>query len=177
MLGIYASGHPLDEYEGLLNKNITCTTADFIPDDETGMPKVNDDERVIVGGMIAECSVKNTRQGQNMAFLKLEDRVGTVEVIVFPKVYRDNRKYIEADDKVFVKGHVKVDEETGGKVICDSIIPFSQIPKECWIKFPDKESYLAKEQELYDIINASDGNDRVIVYLEKEKAVKKCLFP
>ena len=173
VLGIYASGHPLDEYEGLLNKNITCTTADFIPDDETGMPKVNDDERVIVGGMIAECSVKNTRQGQNMAFLKLEDRVGTVEVIVFPKVYRDNRKYIEADDKVFVKGHVKVDEETGGKVICDSIIPFSQIPKECWIKFPDKESYLAKEQELYDIINASDGNDRVIVYLEKEKAVKK----
>ena len=173
VLGIYASGHPLDEYEGLLNKNITCTTADFIPDDETGMPKVNDDERVIVGGVIAECSVKNTRQGQNMAFLKLEDRVGTVEVIVFPKVYRDNRKYIEADDKVFVKGHVKVDEETGGKVICDSIIPFSQIPKECWIKFPDKESYLAKEQELYDIINTSDGNDRVIVYLEKEKAVKK----
>lgn len=173
VLGIYASGHPLDEYEGLLNKNVTCTTADFIPDDETGMPKVNDDERVIVGGVIAECSVKNTRQGQNMAFLKLEDRVGTVEVIVFPKVYRDNRKYIEADDKVFVKGHVKVDEETGGKVICDSIIPFSQIPKECWIKFPDKESYLAKEQELYDIINTSDGNDRVIVYLEKEKAVKK----
>lgn len=74
---------------------------------------------------------------------------------------------------MFVKGHVKVDEETGGKVICDSIIPFSQIPKECWIKFPDKESYLAKEQELYAIINTSDGNDRVIVYLEKEKAVKK----
>ena len=53
------------------------------------------------------------------------------------------------------------------------VIPFSQIPKECWIKFPDKESYLAKEQELYAIINTSDGNDRVIVYLEKEKAVKK----
>ena len=77
------------------------------------------------------------------------------------------------EGKHYGKGHVKVDEETGGKVICDSIIPFSQIPKECWIKFPDKESYLAKEQELYAIINTSDGNNRVIVYLEKEKAVKK----
>ena len=172
VLGIYVSGHPLDEYDGLMTKNITNMTLDFAIDEETGMVRVKDDDKVIVGGIIAAKNVKITKKGQNMAFITLEDHVGTVEVVVFPKVYMDYRQHIVEDNKIFVVGRVNVDEEAGGKIICDRIIPFDSIPKECWIKFDDKASYMAAEEKLFSILESSDGNDVVVIYCEAEKAKK-----
>ena len=172
VLGIYVSGHPLDEYDGLMTKNITNMTLDFAIDEETGMARVKDDDKVIVGGIIAAKNVKITKKGQNMAFITLEDHVGTVEVVVFPKVYMDYRQHIVEDNKIFVVGRVNVDEEAGGKIICDRIIPFDSIPKECWIKFDDKASYMAAEEKLFSILESSDGNDVVVIYCEAEKAKK-----
>ena len=173
VLGIYASGHPLDEFSAMIQKNITNLSSDFEIDEETGAAKVADNDLVVVGGLIAAKSVKITKNGQNMAFITLEDQVGTVEVVVFPKVYQNYRQYIYEDNKIFVKGRVNVDEEAGGKILCDKIIPFDAIPKDCWIKFPDKEAYMSAEKELFSMLEASDGNDMVIIYLEAEKAKKR----
>ena len=172
VLGIYVSGHPLDEYKSLWTDNITNMTSDFAFDEENRSFKVRDGENVIVGGMVSAKNIKMTKKGQSMAFLTLEDLVGTVEIIVFPKAYMDYRQYILEDSKIFVVGKVSIDEEAGGKVICDRIIPFDSIPKDCWIKFPDKAAYLAAEQELFSLLEYSDGNDRVIIYCEAEKAKK-----
>ena len=172
VLGIYVSGHPLDEYKSLWTDNITNMTSDFAFDEENGTLKVKDGDRVIVGGMVSSKNIKMTKKGQSMAFLTLEDLVGTVEIIVFPKAYMDYRQYILEDNKIFVVGKVDIDEEAGGKVVCDRIIPFDSIPKDCWIKFPDKAAYLAAEQELFSLLEYSDGNDRVIIYCEAEKAKK-----
>ena len=108
-----------------------------------------------------------------MAFITLEDHVGTVEVVVFPKVYMDYRQHLVEDNKIFVTGRVNVDEEAGGKIICDRIIPFDSVPRECWIKFDDKASYIAAEEKLFSILGTSDGNDVVIIYCEAEKAKKR----
>lgn len=172
VLGIYVSGHPLDEYSGLIEKNITNLTSDFEIDEETGTAKVNDNDRVIIGGIVSAITVKTTKNGQSMAFITIEDQVGSVETVVFPKIYQTYRQYIFADNKVFITGKVNVDEENGGKVICDKVIPFNSIPKDCWIKFSDKEQYLLAEKELFSMLEASDGNDRVVIYLEAEKARK-----
>lgn len=173
VLGIYASGHPLDEFSAMIQKNITNLSSDFEIDEETGAAKVADNDLVVVGGLVAAKSVKITKTGQNMAFITLEDQVGTVEVVVFPKVYQNYRQYIYEDNKIFVKGRVNVDEEAGGKILCDKIIPFDAIPKDCWIKFPDKEAYMSAEKELFSMLESSDGNDMVIIYLEAEKAKKR----
>ena len=149
VLGVYLSGHPLQEYEDKWRKSISATTLDFQPDEETGRAKVHDGTREIVGGIITAKTIKHTKTNQMMAFLSLEDLVGTVEVIVFPRDYEKNREYLEIDKKIFVKGRVSEEEERPSKLICETIIPFEQTKKELWVQFSDKEDFLRNEHTLW----------------------------
>lgn len=173
VLGIYISGHPLEEYEEKWRKVISATTADFQPDDETGRTKVRDGAREIIGGMITEKTVKHTKTNQMMAFVTVEDLLGTVEVVVFPRDYEKNRDYLETDSKVFIRGRVSEEDEKASKLICEKVIPFEQTKRELWIQFPDKASYLDAEQIVYGYLADSEGDDEVIIYCAKERAVKR----
>jgi DNA polymerase-3 subunit alpha len=171
--GIYVSGHPLEAYEEKWKKSISATTADFQLDEETGHTKVHDGAKEIIGGMITEKTIKHTKTNQMMAFITIEDLLGTVEVVVFPRDYEKNRDYLEADSKVFVRGRVSEEDDKPSKLICEKIIPFEQTKKELWIQFPDKETFLDQEQIVYGYLADSDGNDEVVIYCAKERVVKR----
>ncbi len=173
VLGIYISGHPLEAYEEKWRKVITATTSDFQPDDDTGRTKVHDGARVIIGGMITDKTVKHTKTNQMMAFVTVEDLLGTVEVVVFPRDYEKNRQYLEPDSKVYIRGRVSEEEEKASKLICESVIPFEQKKRELWIQFPDKAAWNDEEQIIYGYLADSEGNDEVVIYCAKERAVKK----
>ena len=173
VLGVYVSGHPLEPYEEEWRKVISATTADFQVDPEVGYTKVRDGAREIIGGIIAEKTVKHTKTNQMMAFLTVEDLFGTVEVVVFPRDYEKYRQYLEEDNKIFVKGRVSEEDDKASKLICEKILPFGQKKKELWIQFPDKETYLEEEAITYGYLADSEGNDEVMIYCEKEKIVKK----
>ena len=173
VLGIYVSGHPMEEYEGKWRKNITNTTLDFQIDEETGRTKVREGSKVIIGGMITGKTIKNTKTNKTMAFLNVEDLVGTVEVVVFPRDYEKSRMYLNEDTKVFVKGRVSEEDDNASKLICESIIPFEQVPCELWIQFPDIASYQSEEKKLLEMTKMYEGNDTVVIYCTKEKAMKK----
>ena len=172
VLGIYISGHPLEEYEGKMRRNITARTSDFIHDEETGEVVVEDGKSVWIGGMITGKTMKTTKTNKMMAFITIEDLFGSVEVILFPKDYEANSRFINVDDKVFVKGRVQVSEEENGKLICERIVPFDSIPSELWIKFDNKEEYLKNEQKLLSLTADSEGNDSIVIYCAAEKARK-----
>ena len=172
VLGVYISGHPLDGYRNLWEKNITNYASDFEIDEENGHAKVRDGERVIVGGLISGVKVKMTKTGKSMAYFNIEDLAGTVEIVTFPKPFMDYRQDIVEDNKVFIKGTVDLRDEENGKVLCNEIIPFDSIPRDLWIKFANKQAYIDSEKELFNILTESDGNDRVIIYCEAEKARK-----
>ena len=171
-LGIYVSGHPLEAYETTWRNNITAVTIDFIVDEETEEARVKDGSYVTIGGMITGKTVKTTRNNKLMAFLTLEDLVGSVEVIVFPKDYESKRELFVEDAKVFIQGRASIGDDPVGKVICERVIPFQSLPKELWLKFPDKDVYMAREAEILSDLKESEGNDTVIIYLEKERAKK-----
>ena len=173
VLGIYLSGHPLEEYMEKIRKNITCITSDFVRDEETGVTKIRDNEHVIVGGLIADKTTKFTRNNKAMAFITLEDLAGTVEVIVFPKDYEKYQRYLNQDEKVFVIGHATIEDEQNGKIICERIVPFDETGCELWLQFATKEEYMAKEQVLMDILYDSDGSDEVVIYVANPKAIKR----
>ena len=173
VLGIYVSGHPLEAYEEKWKKSISATTADFQLDEETGHTKVHDGAKEIIGGMITEKTIKHTKTNQMMAFITIEDLLGTVEVVVFPRDYEKNRDYLEVDSKVFVRGRVSEEDDKPSKLICEKIIPFEQTKKELWIQFPDKETFLDQEQIVYGYLADSDGNDEVVIYCAKERVVKR----
>lgn len=172
VLGIYISGHPLQEFESLWKKNITAYSTDFVLEEETNCVKAEDGETAIIGGMITSKTVKATRKNTMMAFITIEDLFGTVEVIIFPRDYERYKEYLLEDNKVFVRGKITVEEDKPGKLICAEIIPFDSLPKDVWIKFPTKEEFLLREKELYEVLSDSDGKDQVIIYCEAEKAKK-----
>ena len=173
VLGVYISGHPLDAYEEQWKRSVSATTLDFQLDEETNRTKVHDGAKEIIGGMIVGKTIKHTKTNQMMAFITLEDLLGTVEVVVFPRDYEANRQYLEEDRKVLVKGRVSEEDDRPSKLICEKIIPFDQVKKELWIQFPDKNSYLAEEQLLMGMLQDSEGDDTVVIYCKEEKAVKR----
>lgn len=173
VLGIYISGHPLEEQEECWRKNITAVTTDFLPDEETGFPKVVDGAKVIVGGMITDKKIKYTKNNKTMAFLTLEDLLGTLEIVVFPRDYERNAALMQEDAKVFIQGRVSAEDDKASKLICEKMYAFEDMPRELWIQFPDKAAYEQEVAELYRILAASDGSDQVVLYIRAQKAMKR----
>ena len=173
VLGIYLSGHPLEEYEEKWRKNISAVTTDFMLDEETNTVKLKDNQQVMVGGMIVDKTIKYTKNNKTMAFITLEDLLGTVEVIVFPRDYEKFHMLLNEDEKVFIRGRVNVEEDKNGKLICEQMYSFEDTKRELWLQFPTKEEYEAKEKQVYEILHDSDGNDAVVIYISSIKAMKR----
>ena len=172
VLGVYISGHPLEEYEERWRKNITARTVDFQIDEELGTSKAGDGEIAVIGGIITNKTVKYTRNNKVMAFLTIEDLVGTVEVVVFPNDYEKNVQKMEEDSKVFIRGKVQGDADKASKLICEKIYSFDDVPKELWVQFETKEDYLTEENEFLKLLSGSRGTDRVIIYVRTPKSIK-----
>ena len=168
ILGVYVSGHPLDEYTGMVKKYITNVSSDFEIDDETGETKVKDGAVATIGGLITNKTIKTTKKGQLMAFFTLEDVVGTVEVVVFPNSFTANRVVMDHAEKVFVTGKVQANVDENAKLICDKVVDFNTIPRKLWIRFESLSAYEEKKAELDGILHDSDGKDTVVIYCTKE---------
>ena len=173
VLGVYISGHPLEEYERIWKRNISAATTDFMLDEETNQTKVKDNAREIIGGMITSRTIKHTRNNKTMAFVTIEDLVGTVEVVIFPKDYERFHDLLLEDNKVFIKGRVSTEDEKPSKLICENIWVFEEVPRELWIQFEDGAAFRQQESALYDMLRDSEGKDRVVVYVKALKAVKR----
>ena len=173
VLGIYLSGHPLEGYRGIMDKMISAKTTDFQPDEESGIPKVYDGQKVIIGGMITERTIKYTRNNKVMAFLTVEDLVGTVEVVVFPRDYEKWQTLITDDARVFIQGRVNAEDDRPSKLILEKVHSFEDIPREIWIQFKDKAEYSAAEAELQSFLQSASGTSAVVIYLKDVKAMKR----
>ena len=173
VLGIYVSGHPLEEYQEIWRGHITNMTSDFVLDEDTNTAAVKDGQQVTIGGIVADKRLKYTKNEKVMAFLQIEDLVGSIEVIVFPKDYEKNSDKLIEDKKVFVKGRVSAEDDKDAKLICEKITAFDEIPKKLWIKFPSMEQFEEKETELMASLHDSEGRDSVVIYIENPRAMKK----
>lgn len=172
VLGIYVSGHPLQDYMSSMEKQITARSTDFEPYEETGLAVVKDGRHYIVGGLISNVTVKLTKTNQNMAFVTLEDLYGTVEVILFPRDYQKYRDLLVMDTGVYVRGRASVSEETG-KLVAELVLSMDQLPKEVWIQVPDVGCFQEKQESLYQVIRQFPGELPLVIYSRKEKAIKR----
>ncbi len=173
VMGVYLSGHPMEEYEERWRKGISRTTLDFQLDEETGRTRVHDGVKETVGGIIAGKTIKYTKNNKTMAFLTIEDLAGTVEVVVFPRDYEKYQQYLAEENKVFVRGRVSEEDDAASKLICETVIPFDRTRKELWLQYEAKADFLSREQELYELLGDSEGDDQVVIYCRKERAVKR----
>ena len=172
VIGIYASGHPLSDMEEKWKRVITNMSLDFAVPEEGESYKIKDKSRGTVGGIITTVTRKFTKRGDQMAFLTLEDLVGTVEIVVFPRQFDKYREILMEGRKIFITGEADIQENAPGKVKASEIKEFVQVPSELWIAFKDKEAYIAGEQKLISLLSENKGNDRVMIALAKERQRK-----
>ena len=173
VLGIYLSGHPLEQCRDIMEKMITAKTTDFQPEEDSGIPKVRDGQKVIVGGMITDKTIKYTKNNKVMAFLTIEDLVGTVEVVVFPRDYEKWNTLLEDEARIFIQGRVSAEDEKASKLILEKVRAFDDMPRELWIQFRDREDYGGSEQELMEYLRGNPGHDSVVIYLKDVNAMKR----
>ena len=173
VLGIYVSGHPLEEYESVWRKNISALSSDFALDEELGQPKIQDGIKAVIGGIVESKTVKYTKTNKTMAFFLLEDLVGTVEVVVFPRDYEKYHHLINEDARLFVQGRVSGEDDKASKLICEKIWAFEEVPRDVWLQFDTMEAFAKQEQKLYQMIYSSDGKDQIVIYVKNPKSVKR----
>ncbi len=173
VLGVYVSGHPLEAYTSLLAKNATNKSTDFIPDEQTGHPSVMDGSKVVLGGLVELVTVKYTKKNQAMCFIQLEDLVGSVEIVVFPRDYERYRQLITEDARLLISGRVSAEEDKASKLICEKIVSMDDVPQDVWVQFGTMDEYNAAEKDLLGMIADNDGVDQMIIYVRADKAMKK----
>ncbi len=173
VLGIYLTGHPLSQYLELIKSSTDADSSLFMLDPETNTIGLREGKTVTLGGMISSLRIRQTKKGDTMAILTLEDLKGTVECIVWPRTYSSYRKLLYDDAKVFLTGKVKADDEKAGQLMVDRVTSFENNGGTLYIRFEDMEEYKKKERDLYRALDSSGGKDRVIIYLNKEKKQKQ----
>lgn len=121
MTGLYLSGHPLDKYESAINALGYAKTAELLEAEKSDFSKYKDGDAVILCGIITHITIKQTRNGQNMAFVTLEDLLGSLEIIVFPKILESASEMLFVSGVITVKGTLSVEEEKEPKILANVI--------------------------------------------------------
>lgn len=185
VLGIYVSGHPLMEYENMWRKRISNMSTDFINDnkesdgdEQPGMnmmednSKVVDGEKAVIGGIVSSRVIKQTKKGDIYARVMIEDLVGMVECLIWPRQYSSYQRILEEGSKVFIEGRIQAEDDKDAIIICDKVLSFDEVPRKLWIQFESKAEFDIKEKELLEDLKNSDGNDMVVIFLKETKQKK-----
>ncbi|AEH45882.1 DNA polymerase III, alpha subunit [Thermodesulfatator indicus DSM 15286] len=160
-LGFYFSGHPLEPYREWLSLLTPYTVSSLI--------KLKSPTKVGVGGAISEAKVKNTRRGDRMAILKIEDGYETIEVIVFPDLLRDCEELIEEKGLVFVLGRFEKDDR-GAKIVAEKLVPLNKaqevVSGRMALVLNGEETDISQLKAIYDILKETQGRLPVDIKLK-----------
>ena len=184
MTGLYLTGHPLDEYKSSLEMQVSVTIDDINKSHailEEGISDnleenllsedliLQDNDKVVVGGILTEINRKVTRKNTLMAFLKLEDLTGTIEVVVFPKILERLNNVIQQDKLVIVKGRVNIREEEVPKIICDDISGLEKINNnKIFIRISKKSDLKEAKIKIQRSIKENNGSTPIYVFILDE---------
>ncbi len=167
--GVYITAHPMDDVMDKWKKYATARAVDFVVDSETDEAGVRDSQILVLGGIITAINKRNTKNGQVMAFVTLEDVTGSVEIIFFPKEYERWRELLTEERRVFMRGRASIGDDPVGKMVCEKVLDIDDWPKELWVRFSDSLTF---EQNSGRLLQLAAGKG-VMVYLEKEKQKTK----
>ena len=173
MLGVYLSGHPLENYQDLLKSVCNASSLDFVYDEEEEKVNVAAGKEYVLGGIAGTITIKLTRNNQRMAFINLEDLYGSVEIIIFPRDFEKYKNFIEEGRKYIVTGKASLEENDDAKLIAGKIIPFEEVPREVWLQFDNRAELEKIEEGINEVFINNRGNAKVMLYCREEKQVKQ----
>jgi DNA polymerase III subunit alpha len=178
VLGFFVSGHPMDKYaEKLRNLNVvdTATALEMkAPPPANRRRGANEPENLLaIAGVIVGLKVgKSKRSGEMYAQAALEDTVGKIDIICFPKDYSRLCESLKIEVPVLVKGVLRADDdESAPKLSVSSIQPLEDIkirlPQNVRIRVPLETANEAMLGSLHAMISAAPGPGRIMINLER----------
>jgi len=170
LLGLFLTGHPIDDFENYLATRVV----------KIGKIKnLGSESRVCVGGIITGVQKVLTRTGETMFFVTLEDKSGSVEILVFPKTLNENSKIWEKDNIVIIDGVLSFGKMDDPKVICKKaeLITFEKIKKEGFAPKSDKKFIIRLPlntqkddlKEIQNLLKKFPGQDKVVIEIDGRK--------
>ena len=159
-LGFYITGHPLKGHEALLDK--------FTNANSVSIKEKSDGEIVRIGGIISHTKTNATKKGDLMAFVTIEDLLGSFEVTIFPLVYKKIQELLVEDNLIILQGRVQKDEKSV-KILVDTLVPMNKA-EETWITSINFYLDITKTEKemltsLYDIVSRYPGSCPAYIHL------------
>ena len=175
MLGVYISGHPLNEVKDIILK-VSTTNITEIKDSSYGeIEEIKDNQRVVIAGIISSITKKITKNNATMGFINVEDLYSSIEVIAFPRVFEKAMEFISSDVFVIIKGRVNFKEDEDPKIIADEILKLEKYESKDFVK-SEKKLYIKifkvdnfKINAIIEVLKEFPGKSPVIIYAEKER--------
>ncbi|MEE3392396.1 MAG: DNA polymerase III subunit alpha [Lachnospiraceae bacterium] len=189
LLLVYISGHPLNEYKGLMKRNCTADSSDFILDQdqtedesftaglstyEKEKKNISGGQVVKVGGIVHGFQKRTTRKGDLMARFTLEDFKGQISCIMFPRQFASYINFFTEDMTVLLTGRVDIpddDDQEEAQLIVNEAVSFDDLPHEFWIKLRDIYEFNDLREKIIDTVKIFPGKDTMKVYAAAEKKV------
>lgn len=190
-LGVYITGHPLDEYKSLIAQEGMMTLesdeADYVIDqdgDQEGklledfeFNGFKDGQTVESLCMVGHIKTIFTKNNEQMAFVTVEDQYGDLEVVVFPKVFAQYGHNIGEDAIVRVKGKLDITPEGEPKILAESILPADSCQVNVnilKIKIPESETPNIMLKNIESIVEQQPGSTVILIYMpDGRKLVKR----
>ncbi|MGL5440364.1 MAG: DNA polymerase III subunit alpha [Filifactoraceae bacterium] len=165
VVGLYISGHPLEDYGDIISKKTTVNTGVLLEKKENYEECQGDDNmKVIIGGIVASKTTKITKRNEMMGIIELEDLYGSIEVIVFPKLMENTMSLLQEDQILIIEGRLSLKEDEKVKILAEKISELAvEDSKKLYLRIPtkdDKELLKAIEQ----IIKKYPGDTDVIFF-------------
>lgn len=171
--GMYLSGHPLETYSENFKAVVNAVSADFLINEESGESRFHEGDRIICGGIINEKRNKVTKNGRTMAFLKMEDMYGSFDALAFPETYEKYAALLNETSMVYLIGRATIGRDETVTVSAEKVVRIGNERKEIWLAFGDINDYNQKLGGLDNVMFENPGPCNVVIYLRKEKAMKK----
>ncbi|MBC8531366.1 DNA polymerase III subunit alpha [Gehongia tenuis] len=146
-MGVYISGHPLEAYVKELEK-MEWTVArlkERLEENALLTGDLYDGKRIELAGMVAGRTLKYTKNNQVMAFVQLEDMTGSLECLIFPKVYEKSQGLLTEGMAIRVRGKLSVREEEDPKILADEVLPLGAVAE----PEPERERPVPAQGKLY----------------------------
>jgi DNA polymerase-3 subunit alpha len=121
MTGVYISGHPLEDFRKLLDGMEYSTLIVATMAEEEAAIDRYDGQNMALAGMVAEKRMKTTRSGNQMCFVTLEDLYGSIECLIFPRVYERYTRLIVQDATLLLRGKLSLREDDTPKLVVDRV--------------------------------------------------------